>query len=104
MIFFTDFFFTITIAMVMILYKRVQIHADFFSDVQNFLFFGGGGGPRYDFIFQKGFGLLSGILLYVFYKYIIYFQEGSDYTPQDPGMQTAFFNCNSCYITLCHLR
>lgn len=84
--------------MVMNLYKRVQIHADFFSDVQNFLLFFGGGGPRDNFIFQKGFGPLPGILLYVFNIYIIFFQEGSDYTPLDPGMQTAFFNCNSCYI------
>lgn len=71
----------------------------FFQMYKISFFFFGGGGPRDHFVFQKGFGPLPGILLYVFNIYIIFFQEGSDYTPLDPGMQTAFFNCNSCYIT-----
>lgn len=52
--FFYRFFFTITIAMVMNLYKRVQIHADFFSDVQNFLLFLGGGVREIILFSKKG--------------------------------------------------
>lgn len=92
MIFFTDFFFTITIAMVMNLYKRVQIHADFFSDVQNFLFLGGGG-PRDNFIFQKGFGPLPGILLYVLNIYIYiynFFPGGFGLYPSRSGNANCF--------------
>lgn len=77
--------------MVMNLYKRVRIHADFFFRCTKVSFFGGEGGPRDNFIFQKGFGPLPGILLYVFNIYE--FQEGSDYTP-----------LIATVVTLCHLR
>lgn len=69
----------------------------FFSDVQKFLFLGGRG-VREIILFSKKGSVHCREFYCMYFIYIIYFPEGSDYTPLDPGMQTAFFNCNSCYI------
>lgn len=44
----------------------------FFFGCTKFSLFLGGGCPKDNFVFQKGFGLLSGILLYVFYIYNLF--------------------------------